>query len=70
MSVTLAVKPTEHDPDQNTYGQSKVNTPLKGESDKSFGNFHANLLNTGKNDDFQQKAGRMAAMKRRMSKPY
>jgi hypothetical protein len=44
--------------------------PLKAHAQEGLTNYHANVLNTGKDDSKQQKAMRMAAMKRRMSKGY
>jgi hypothetical protein len=75
--VKLAVK-TIGDPNQNLYSQHKVNSPLKKDVDSGFGNFHANLLNTGKDDTKMNNPGdykngkeeRMAAIKRRMAKGY
>lgn len=61
----MAVK--QIDSDQNLQAQSKTGT-LNKEAGKSFGNFHANHFSTGKEENSQQKVGRVEAMKRRMSK--
>lgn len=78
-SVTHPVKTV--DTDQNIYAQ-KLKTKvasLQKTVDQSFGNFHANLMNDGKDDaptgshlptNQDAKADRIAAMKRRSAKAY
>lgn len=51
-------------------GQGSATKPLDKEADQGAKNFHGNLMNKGKDDSKQQKAMRMAAMKRRMAKGY
>jgi len=57
-------------PGKSSSGAKAQGVSPKQDLNSGFGNYHGNLMNSGKDDSAQQKASRLAAIKRRMAKAY